>query len=78
MTVGAALFHVGPLVQLQVAAYTRLDVNAEWRFGRGLSLMAIGQNLLDPAHSEFGGAGSLLLPTQIPRSATLRLRWAFR
>jgi iron complex outermembrane receptor protein len=78
MTIGAALFHVGPLVQLQVAAYTRADLNAEWRFTPRLSLMVIGQNLLDAAHAEFAGTASLLLPTQVPRSASLRLRWTSR
>jgi hypothetical protein len=39
--------------------------------------MAIGQNLLDAAHAEFGGGSSLLLATQVPRSASLRLRWTF-
>jgi iron complex outermembrane receptor protein len=77
-TLGVALFHVSPLERLQVAAYTRADVNAEWRFNSHLSAMAIGQNLFDAAHAEFGGVGSLLLPTLVPRSASLRLRWTFR
>ena len=77
-TVSVALFHVGPLEQLQVAAYTRADITAEWRFNRGLSAMAIGQNLFDAAHIEFGGAGTLLLATQVPRSVSLQLRWTFR
>jgi iron complex outermembrane receptor protein len=76
-TLGLALFHVGPIDQLQVPAYTRLDITAQWRFGRGLSVMAIGQNLLDAAHVEFGGSNSLLLATEVPRSASLRLRWEF-
>ncbi len=59
-------------------AYTRADVSAEWRFTSRLSAMAIGQNLFDAAHAEFGGTGSLLLATQVPRSASLRLRWTFR
>ncbi len=74
VTIGVGLFHVGPLVQLQVGAYTRADINVEWRFTRRLSLMAIGQNVLDPAHTEFG-MSSLLLPTQVPRSVAVRLRW---
>jgi hypothetical protein len=32
--------------------------------------MAIGQNLFDAAHAEFGGGSSLLLATQVPRSAS--------
>ena len=77
-TFDVAIFHVGPLEQLQVDAYTRADVTAEWRFTSRLSAMAIGQNLFDAAHAEFAGAGSLLLATQIPRSASVRLRWTFR
>jgi iron complex outermembrane receptor protein len=76
-TLNAAMFHVGRLEQLQVSAYTRADVSAEWRFTSGLSLMASGQNLFDAAHAEFAGPQSLLLPTQVPRSASLRLRWTF-
>jgi iron complex outermembrane receptor protein len=73
-----ALFHVGPIEQLQVPAYTRADISAAWRFSRRLSAMVIGQNLLDPAHAEFAGNQSLLLPTQVPRSVSLRLRWTSR
>jgi iron complex outermembrane receptor protein len=73
-----ALFHVGPIEQLQVAAYTRADISAEWRFSRRVSAMVIGQNLLDAAHAEFAGNQSLLLPTQVPRSVSLRLRWTSR
>ena len=76
-TLDVAIFHVGPLEQLQVDAYTRADVSAEWRFTSRLSAMAIGQNLFDAAHAEFAGTGSLLLATQVPRSASLRLRWTF-
>jgi iron complex outermembrane recepter protein len=76
-TLNAAMFHVGRLEQLQVSAYTRADVSAEWRFTSGLSLMATGQNLFDAMHAEFAGPQSLLLPTQVPRSASLRLRWTF-
>lgn len=76
-TLDVAVFHVGPLEQLQVNAYTRADISAEWRFSSRLSAMAIGQSLFDAAHAEFGGAGSLLLATQVPRSASLRLRWTF-
>ena len=40
--------------------------------------MALGQNLFDPAHAEFSPARSLLFATEVPRSASLRLRWTFR
>jgi len=76
-TLGVALFHVGPIEQIPVAAYTRVDITAQWWFTHRLSVMAIGQNLFDAAHAEFGGAGSLLMVTQVPRSASVRLRWEF-
>lgn len=76
-TLDAAIFHVGPLEQLQVDAYTRADISAEWRFTSRVSAMAIGQNVFNAAHAEFTSAGSLLLATQVPRSASLRLRWTF-
>jgi outer membrane receptor protein involved in Fe transport len=64
--------------QMQVDAYTRADINGEWRFTNRLSVMAIGQNLFDAAHAEFAGPTSLLLATQVRRSASLRLRWTSR
>lgn len=73
-----AVFHVGPLRQLGVPGYTRTDITAEWRFSRRLSLMAIGQNIFDAAHYEFGGGDTVVLATQVPRSGSLRLRWALR
>ena len=77
-TIDVSIFHVGPIERLQVPAYTRADVTAEWRFARGLSAMVLGQNLLDAAHMEFAGASSLLMPTEIARSVGVRLRWTFR
>ncbi|MEO8256231.1 MAG: TonB-dependent receptor [Acidobacteriota bacterium] len=78
VTLGVALFHVGPIAQLGVNAYTRADVSAEWRFTSRFSAIGSGQNLFDAAHAESAGPGSLLLTTQVPRSASLGLRWTFR
>jgi iron complex outermembrane receptor protein len=77
-TLNAALLHVGPLEQFQVDAYTRADISAEWRFSSRFALSAIGQNLFDAAHFEFSSVGGLRLATQVPRTASLRLRWTFR
>jgi iron complex outermembrane receptor protein len=76
-TLDVAIFHVGPLEQMQVAAYTRADVSAEWRLTSRLSAMAIGQNLFDAVHVEFAGTSALLLATQVRRSVGVRLRWMF-
>jgi iron complex outermembrane receptor protein len=78
VTLDLATFHVGPLEQLGVPAYTRADVSAEWRFTSRLSVRAIGQNLFDASHAEFATASSFLLATQVPRSVSLRLRWTLR
>jgi len=77
-TVNLAIFHVGTLEQLQVEAYTRADISAEWRFNSRLSLTAIGQNLLNAEHVEFAGTAWLVQTTQVPRSVSLRMRWALR
>jgi iron complex outermembrane recepter protein len=77
-TLDVAIFHAGPLEQLGVDAYTRADINVEWRFTSRLSAMVIGQNLFNTAHAEFGGTVGLLLGSQVPRSVNLRLRWTFR
>ena len=61
-----ALFHVGRLERLDVDAYTRADITGEWRFSSRLSLMVVGQNLLDAAHLEFAGENSLLLADPDP------------
>jgi iron complex outermembrane recepter protein len=76
--ISAAIFRVGPLEQLRVDGYTRADLTAEWRFNRHVSAVAIGQNLFDASHAEFARALSGLLATEVPRSASLRLRWTFR
>jgi iron complex outermembrane receptor protein len=78
VTLDLATFHVGPLEQLGVSAYTRADASAEWRFTSRLSVRAIGQNLSDASHAEFATASSFLLATQVPRSVSLRLRWTLR
>jgi hypothetical protein len=76
--ISVAIFRVGRLEQLQVDGYTRADLTAEWRFNRHVSAVAIGQNLLDASHAEFARAVSGLLATEVPRSASLRLRLTFR
>ena len=76
-TLDVALFHVGPLEEFGVDGYTRADITAQWRLTSRLSASVIGQNLLDAAHVEFSGARSLLNATEVPRSASLRLRWTF-
>jgi iron complex outermembrane receptor protein len=77
-TLDINVFNAGRLEQSQVDGYTRVDLTAAWRFSTSISLMAIGQNLFNATHTEFGGTGSFVLATQVPRSANLRLRWTWR
>jgi outer membrane receptor protein involved in Fe transport len=77
-TLNVAIFHVGPLEQFQVAAYTRVDINAEWRLTSRLSAMAVGQNIFDASHAEFADVRAPLGATEVARSASVRLRWTFR
>lgn len=70
------LFHVGPLVQLGIAGYTRADARVEWVATPRLSLVAEGHNLFDASHTEFGGDVTVL-STQVPRRFSLRLTWRY-
>lgn len=74
----AAIGHVGRLRELEVDAYTRADLTAELRLSKRLTVMAIGQNLLDASHAEHSGNSSLIQSTQVPRSFSVRVRWAIR
>jgi iron complex outermembrane recepter protein len=71
--ISAALFHVGPLQELGVAAYSRLDARVEVKLSPHLSVMVVGQNLSNHAHAEFGGIGLPVEATLIPRSARVQL-----
>ena len=71
------LFRTGPLPQLAVDPYTRLDARVEWSLSGQISAVVSGQNLLDGAHSEFRGHETNMQSTLVPRSGSLRLVWRF-
>jgi len=52
--------------QLQIPAYTRTDITAEWRFTTQLSAMVIGQNLLDVGEGLTAGNKEALVIEQMP------------
>ena len=76
-----SIFHVGALPRLQVWAYTRVDLTADWRFTSRLSRMASGQNLPgrgpcrvrrgDRAGSGHGGAAQRGITAEVD----VQLRW---
>jgi iron complex outermembrane receptor protein len=73
----AMLFHVGALPALGIDGYTRTDMRAEVSITRQLSGAVVGRNLFDPRHAEYAGAGAIVTPTEIPRSAQVQLLWKF-
>jgi iron complex outermembrane receptor protein len=77
LEVDGGLFHVGRLRSLGVPAYTRADARAELKISKPLSLVAVGQNLLESTHAEYAGFATGLNPTLIPRSFDIRLLWRF-
>jgi iron complex outermembrane receptor protein len=56
-----------------VSAYQTGDVRLGWRFAEGLEFSVVGQNLLQPAHAEFGGDSGPLVG--IKRSAYGKITW---
>jgi iron complex outermembrane receptor protein len=71
--IDAALFRVGSLQQLGVAAYSRVDARFEVKLRPHLSALVVGQNLSNSAHAEFGGVALAVVPTLIPRSVRVQL-----
>ncbi|MES1254951.1 MAG: TonB-dependent receptor plug domain-containing protein [Acidobacteriota bacterium] len=72
---GGALFHVGDIADLAIPAFTRADLNGRMTFGRGLSVMVSGQNLLQADHLE--AVQNSLAQTRVPRSGSVHVTWQF-
>jgi iron complex outermembrane receptor protein len=75
--VDLAVFRVGPLEGLAVPGYTRVDARLELPLTRRLTASFVGQNLVDPAHAEFGDANGTVVRTLVPRSAGVQLAWRY-
>jgi hypothetical protein len=60
-----------------VGAYTRADVRLEVPLTRRFTASVAGQNLFDPVHAEFAGAGAVVTPTLVPRSVRVQLAWRY-
>src|SRR5260370_19328864 len=52
-----ALSNQGPLGDVKISSYTRLDNRLTWKLGEKFSLSVVGQNLLKGRHLEFEDAG---------------------
>jgi len=75
LEVSAALFYVGVIEALEVPAYTRADIGAEWKVSRHMSVFLTGQNLLRASHQE--AVQNSLGITRVPRSGSLQAAWRF-
>ena len=71
------LIHQGPLSNVTIPAYTRLDTGLTWKLTEGFSVGVVGQNLLRDHHFEFIDINGSLQSGQIKRSGYAKLSWRF-
>jgi iron complex outermembrane receptor protein len=71
------LLHAGAMSAIEIPAYTRADLRVEFPLTRQLSLVAVGQNLIDASHIEFGGRAEQVIATRQPRAGRVQLVWKF-
>jgi iron complex outermembrane receptor protein len=67
----------GPLSNVTIPAYTRVDTGLTWRLGEGFSMSVVGQNLLRDHHLEFEDVNGSLQSGEIKRSAYAKITWRF-
>ena len=70
-------YFVERLPAQMVRSYTRMDTAFSLRLGEGATLSLVGQNLLQDHHLESNDALTSLDPSQVKRSAYLKLVWRF-
>lgn len=63
--------------ELEIPAYTTLDLRLGWQAAPEVSLALVGQNLLDAAHPEIETLYLQVAPSQVERSVYLRMDWQF-
>jgi iron complex outermembrane receptor protein len=67
----------GPLRNVKIPSYTRLDAGLTWKLGERFSLSVVGQNLLKDHHMEFEDLNGSMQSGQIKRSAYAKITWQF-
>ena len=68
--------YVSALSTGDIPAHTRLDTRFGWRRGESFELSVVGQNLLQPRHSEFPDVFELH-HTLVERSVFGKITWRF-
>ena len=72
-----AVYYVDNLPDQHVPGYIRLDLRLAWNITDRLELSAVGQNLSEARHAEFGNEISGSIATEVPRSGYGKLTWRF-
>jgi len=67
----------GPLSNLVIPSYTRLDSGLTWKLGERFSVSVVGQNLLKDHHMEFEDLNGSMQSGQMKRSGYAKLTWQF-
>jgi iron complex outermembrane recepter protein len=60
-----------------VASYTRVDTGLSWRWTEGVTLSAVGQDLLRVEHREFVDSAGATNSTLVRRSWYGKVTWSF-
>ena len=71
------LDHQGPLSNVTIPSYTRLDVGLNWKPWEFTSFSLVGQNLLRDHHLEYEDVNGALQSSQIRRSGYAKVTWRF-
>jgi iron complex outermembrane recepter protein len=72
-----SLNHQGPLSNLTIPSYTRLDTGLTWKLGEQFSLSLVGQDLMKDHHMEFEDVNGSMQSGQIKRSGYAKVTWQF-
>ncbi len=72
-----AAYRVARLPDVNISAYTRLDVRLGWRPRPQWELSFGVQNLADGRHAEFYGEKVNVIPSEVPRNAYIKALWRF-
>lgn len=71
------LLHQGPLSNVTIPAYPRLDTGLTWKLRESVSFSVVGQNLLRDHHMEFVDINGSLQSGEIKRSGYAKVSWRF-
>jgi iron complex outermembrane receptor protein len=71
------LIHQGPLTNVAIPAYTRVDTGLTWKIGERIAFSVFGQNLVQDHHFEFEDTDGSIQNGQIKRSAYAKFTWRF-